>query len=402
MDFNSNLFNEIIKEAKTGITNSNSYFPLFFDTKEMRYAKLNVLTTIEKHYPNLYEPTVIILDRKKLDETLVEYVKKASDFYEDDMDLANHPTPIKYLFYHTLSNTLLSEFDDIRSVFTRQMEFMKNERLADYMTPKNVGYIDLLCGNLIIGVAKEKASCTSPLSIHISLERVINDKVYYYDFPCVRYGIVGSIAYIFDVQRVEERKMKESYVKEKEYIAELESYQLSVKNLLKKAIKTKEIHDEEVIALLCSLVVMNERGIRDIIVPTVLLNRYNGLQISCYQNIAKLNKTYEEASMKGETIILDGILAKISVLKHTLQTQETLLEERNTSLIKHFSYLEEVCSDYKIFDYPMSKDTSLHFNIIPNGATCKNTLLNDIITCIHSYEEKERSIKEALHEKDKS
>ena len=399
MNYNGNTFDEIIKEAKTGITNSNAYLPLLFDTKEMRYAKLNVVTTIEKHYPNLYEPTMIILDRKKLDETLLEYIKKSFVFYEHDMELAEAKNPIKSLFYHTLANTLLSEFDDIRSLFTRQIEFMKNERLADYMVPKNVGYVDLLCGNLVIGIAKENASSTSPLSIHISIERIINDKLYYYDFPCVRYGIVGSVAYIFDIQKVEERKMKEDYVKDKEYIAEVESYQLSVKNILKKAIKTKEIHDEEVIALLCSLVLMNERGIRDIIVPTVLVNRYNGLQICCYQNIALLNKAYEEASIKGETVILDGILAKISVLKHTVQTQEELLEERSISLIKNFTYLEEMCSDYKIFDYPMTKDTCLHFNIIPNGGTCKNALLKDVMNCIHFYEERERSLK-ASHSQD--
>lgn len=399
MEKDLSVFEEIINEAKGCESTTQKCLPLLFDTKEMRYTKLVPLTILEKHYPNIYEPTVIIRDRKKFNTTFLEYLKIATDFYENDLSLSSNRNPLKYLIYNTLYKALPSDFDDIRNLFQREINYIKNVRLNDYLNPKNIGYSNLLCGNLIIGLAKEDADSVSPLSIHISLERVINNKLYYYDFPCVRYGISGSTAYIYEIEKVCERSINADYFKSKEYLSELENYQLSVKKLINKAIKTNEIVAEEAIALTCAITLLEERGIKDILVPTVFINRYNSLEISAHQTMAKLNNVLEEASVKGANEIAKNALGKMSILKHTLNSHEQLVEEKNTHLIKNFKYLEDIFSNYKIYDLPMQKDTYMHFNIIPNGNVCQNKLLKDLHTLIHDYEEKMREIKDEIHEK---
>ena len=388
-------FGEIINEAQTAITASNKYLPLLFNTREMRYAKYFPVTRVGCRYPNVFEPTITILDKKKFDEKLIEYVTLATDFYEHDKNLDEDTNPIKYLLYHTLSYTLLNEFDDIKRLFEREIEFIQNERLKDYEQTKNIGYIDTLCGNLVIGISKENVSSSTPWSIHVSLERVINNKLYYYDFPCVRFGISKSVAYIFDIEKVKERENREKYAQDKEYIKELESYQTSIKNLLNTAIKTKEIDNLEVISLTTVISLLRERGIKEILVPTVYLNRSNGLEVNCYQNIVKLNKVFEEAQIKKEPKILEETLAKISTIKHSLHSHKKISEQKNIRLIKSFKYLEEIFSDYKVFNLPMQKDTNMYFSIIPNGSTCKNKLLEEIDHCINIYEDMQRKLKDA-------
>ena len=46
--------------------------------------------------------------------------------------------------------------------------------------------------------------------------------------------------------------------------------------------------------------------------------------------------------------------------------------------VKNFKYLEELFSDYRIDDYPMEKDTLLHFSITKNGGKINSRLLEDI------------------------
>lgn len=388
------ILDEIIREATTGMSNNSAYLPLLFNTKEMRYTKLIDLGIIEKHYPNLFEPTLIILDNKKFELALKEYIDKALSFYENDINLKKDKEPIKYLLYNTFSNILLSDFDDAKTYIDRITSYIGNERLNDYCIPNNIGYIDTLCGTLIIGVSKCNSSSLTPFSIQISIERVINNKIYYYDFPCVKYGIFKSTAYIYSVERVNERDLIEDLAKDEEYKKELKDYQETIKELLKKLIKTSEIDFEKIVSLTCAIALLSERGIDKIEVPTVLINRYNGIEISCYQNLSRLNKIYNEALEKNKTDILEETIAKIAAIKKTLKDHPLIVEKKNTQLIKNFKYLEEIFSDYKIYDYPMQQDTNLHFHVIPNGHECSSKILEELDEAIRNYESLGRSLKD--------
>lgn len=385
------IFNEIIKEASTGDGESiDNYLPLLFQTYEMNYTKLINKSSGFKNYPNIFVPNLIIIDRKKFDNTLSEFIKSASEYYENDANYYNSKSPIKYLLYNTLHNTLLNEFDDIRTLFLRYLNFFKIDRVKDFLKPKNIGYSKILCGNIVIGIAKERVDSSSPMSFHISIERIINNKLYYYDFPCVRYGISKDTAYIFEIENVEERKTDHN---DKIYQQELEKYQKSIDNLLIKAIKTKEINYQSIFVLSALITLLNKRGIKEIIVPTVNLNKYNGMQISYYESLRQLNAIYEEATMKEDTKILELTLGKISFIKEKLKNHPLALEMKNITLIKNFKFIEEVFSDYKIYDYPMQKDTNLHFYVIDNSNRCSNKLLEELTSIIINNENNNNLLK---------
>lgn len=393
MDRNISVLDDIINEAKRGENLNGSYLPLLFNTYEVQYAKLTPIAEIDRFYPSLFEPDLIILNRNKLNEIIYSYLEIALPFYNNETEEKKVQNPTKFILYNRLSNMLVNDFDDLSIFFKRENEFITNSRLKDFENGRDLGYVESLCGNLIIAIAKEKVISTTPYSIQISIERKINGKLYYYDFPCVKAGIYDGIGFIYEVMEIEERVIKKELAKDLEYLAELESYQISIKNLLKKGIKTNEINYNEIISLLVVTNILFERGINNFVVPTIFLNKYNGLEISCYKNIAKYTKIYDEALAKKETFVMDESISKIATLKKMLNEHEKIIDEKNTKLVKNFKYLEELFSDYRIDDYPMEKDTLLHFSITKNGGKINSRLLEDITDTIHNFFETERKSK---------
>lgn len=393
MDRNFNILDEIINEAKNGEVLNGNYLPLLFNTYEKQDAKLIPIALIERFYPNIFEPTLIIKNRNNLIDIIYKYLENAFIFYENEVKHQKIQNPPKFILYNRLSNMLLSDFDDLSLFFERENNFLINGRLKDFEQRKDLGYIDSLCGNLIVVTAKENIVSTTPFSIQISIERNINGKLYYYDFPCIKASISNGIGYIYEIAELEERTIKKELINDLEYLAELESYQISIKSLLKKGIKTNEINCNEIISLLVTTTIMYERGINLFIVPTIFINKYNGLEISCYKSIAKNTKIYDEAILKKDTNIIDDSISKIATLKKMLNEHEKIIDEKNTKLVKNFKYLEEIFSDYKITDLPMKKDTSLHFSITKNGNKVNNRLLEDILDTIHKYFKAERKDK---------
>ena len=74
---------------------------------------------------------------------------------------------------------------------------------------------------------------------------------------------------------------------------------------------------------------------------------------------------YTRISPRKVQIVLDLIRNQpveyaMATLKHTLDNHNKIVEENNTKNIKNFKYLEEIFSDFKIYDFPMQKDTNLH------------------------------------------
>lgn len=397
MDRNISVLDEIINEAKNGEVLTGNYLPLLFNTYEKKDSKLMPIALIERFYPNIFEPNLVIINRNKLNEIIFKYLESALIFYGNEINQKKVQNPQKFILYNRLSNMLLSDFDDLTLFFEREIIFLNNGRLKDFEQRKDLGYIDSLCGNLIVVISKENITSTTPYSIQVSIERNINGKSYYYDFPCVKASIYDGKGFVFEVIETEERAIKKELTNDLEYLAELESYQISIKNLLRKGIKTNEINYNEIISLLIATSIMHERGINEFIVPTIFINKYNGLEISCYKSIAKNTKIYDEAIAKNEQFKVDEAITKIATLKKMLNEHEKIIDEKNTKLVKNFKYLEEIFSDYKITDLPMKKDTSLHFSIVKNGKKISNRLLEDIIDTIHSYFEKER--KEKIIEK---
>lgn len=390
MDRSISVLDEITNEAKRGEVLNGSYLPLLFNTYEVVDNKLLEVSKIDHFYPNIFEPNLIILNRNNLNEIIYNYLEKALPFYEEEIKYKKVQNPSKFVLYNRLSNMLIKDFDDLALFFKRELEFINNERLKDFEKGKNLGYVDALCGNLVIVISKENISSSTPYSIQISVEREINGKLYYYDFPCVKLGIYKETCFIYEVMDIEERIIKKKYADDLEYIAELESYQISIKNLLRKGIKTNEIDYNKIISLVVATNVIHIRGINDFIIPTIFLNKYNGLEISCYKSIAKNTKIYEEAVAKKESFIIDESISKIATLKKMLNEHEKLIDDENTNLVKSIKFLEELVSDYKINDYPMKKDTSLHFSITKNGGKVNNRLLSDIIDTINAFKEIEK------------
>lgn len=372
------FYNELIEEASMGNILCGFYMPILFETTEMRYTKLNPLTRASINVPNIMIPTVVIRDKNKLDNSIMQYNNLAKEFYKDDIKLNSTNEPEKYIITSLLSNALLNDFDDINKLFLRQIEYIKNVRLNDFYQTKDFGYNKTLCGNIIAKLAKEPLSVETPTSFNSSIEIMINNKLFFYDLPCIRVGITSNEAIIYSVQKVKDRELPSYLRNDKDYLIELKNYQDAVEKVIISSMKTTDVDANVTLAMIILLSVLELRDIKKIIVPSILLNRYNSLEISCRHNMDKLNNTYEEAVIKNQGAIAEDSLNKISNIKKTLDTHEYTHNLRNEKMIKIFKYLDYIFSDYNIYGLPMQQDTSLNFYITDNKHDCKIKFLNEL------------------------
>lgn len=194
------FYNSIIPEASNGSIDCFMYYHICFNTSiEGELIKGNNPYYIDA-------PVLEIRDKKAFNDLLTEYVELALDFYDDsyfyDEVLSgeyrtdeNKLCKEKVLMTLLWSNATVEDFQNPCSFLIRQKNYLEKDILTD---TENVGYSEILGGNIVTKVAKtRKISWESPFAFRSAITNGEDA----YDLPAVRFGIQDDVIYIYSIHQ---------------------------------------------------------------------------------------------------------------------------------------------------------------------------------------------------------
>ena len=264
------FYEHIIKEAKLGRINCYSYFNLAFSTniEDKEYYNCD----IKDKYPGVIIPTLYIKNKSEFDTLLIEYVRKANEFYKnEDMLLTidelnedekeNMISREKFIICSLFANLTTDDFNNINE-FLRNRISMFDNRVINSEEFISLGYVSSLDGELMIRERKDRIFNETPYVIesYIHSDNYNSD----YELPNLRVGLFDDKAMIYAIQM----NSKSNYECSDEY------YEL-VKNTIKRTNVTTSFF---IAGLVASGLLRN----REILVTPFLIERWNAKRISIY------------------------------------------------------------------------------------------------------------------------
>ena len=336
------FYNHIVKEAMTGRIECFLYFNMPFSTY--------IYETNEKyncHFEGSEElliPTLIIKNKKEFNKYLIEYTNLALKFYSDN----NFPEEIidnqsynlenfyreKMILTTLWSNATVEDFGNPIEFLKKRISFLQNDTLN-----LNLGYIDILEGDLELNISKDIILNETPLQIEISLK---NDNNEIYNFPKIKFGTYNNTAYIFAIQNKEQET--NSYIKKvnrKLYKVNEGFFDNSEDENL------KDITPSFLVALNITLNYLKSIGITNVLVPNVLIARWNAKSMAIKKRAQVKHLTEQEVQVE-------------------LNKQNQIWVNINDKLNRTFRRLAYHNNGIKIVSNPFDVDSYLHLNISNN------------------------------------
>lgn len=373
------FYKEIIPEAATGYIDCDFFIPICFGTKELYNNEL-VDVTVARDFNNAMTPTLLIKDRDLLNSSIEKYVFLARNFYAGDLRLDDVSNKEKYIIACLLSNTLVTDFNDITSLFDRHSNFLMDNSFEKFYSPQNIGYSEKLKANIIVSVDKQSIVEETPYGMNIHLEDDESNVVY--DFPTIRFGISDDVAYIYAVQkssRVENKKIERILRKTGEGFDEQNSERdpvTSPENLY-------SVSPWALVALSIAIpIIKNSAEVDSFVAPYFLINRWNAVEISNEILKEKYKDRKDTPSIKK---LLDGKDEQVS--NHD-NNQRNITDK----FIRNFRRLEHHFDNINIDSFQLEMDSCLHF-LVSSECQCNNSLLGDVYTLADSFSKKDLSKK---------
>lgn len=345
------FYNQIIKEACSGRINCFLYFNMPFSTY---IYETNELYSCEFPKSNeLLIPTLIIKNKKEFDKLLIEYTNLALNFYND----SNYPEEIlndkmynedkickeKVILSTLWSNATVDDFKNPIEFLHQRISFIKNT-----LPSNNYGYIDSLEGNLNISITPDNILNETPYQMEISLQN--EDSIY--NFPKIKVGIHRNKAYIYAIQNKEQEN--NTYVKKtnrKLYKVNENFYDAYEEDNM------KDITPSFLVAANICIAYLNSIGINEILVPNVLIERWNAKSMAIMIKAKHKNLTLKE-------------------IQNELDKQNMIWVNINEKLIRTFRRLVYHHEGLNITSEPFLIDSYLHLKN-DDILRCNNTLLLD-------------------------
>lgn len=327
------FYNQILKEATTGNIDCFFNFNMPFNTY--------IFETNEKYKCNfkgqdeLLIPTLIIKNKAEFDKKLIEYVSLASLFYPDinfPDDSNNYRE--KMILTTLWSNATVEDFKDPIEFLKKRISFLQNDTLN-----LNLGYIDILEGDLELNITKDTILNETPLQIELSLKNENNE---IYNFPKIKFGIYNNEAYIYAIQNKEQEA--NSYIKKvnrKLYKVNEGFFDNSEDENL------KDITPSFLVALNIALNYLKSVGITNVLVPNVLITRWNAKSMAIKKRAQAKQLTEKE-------------------LQEELNKQNQIWVNINDKLNRTFRRLTYHNNGIKIISNPFDLDSYLHLDISSN------------------------------------
>ena len=351
------FYGNIINEARNGDIDSFFHFNILFRTE---IVEKNITVDTEKDFNDLLVPTLRITNKEEFDRLLIEYVTLAKDFYSDD----NYPSEIlnnkmydeekrickeKMIIASMFSNFSIEDFNNPCKYLKRRIDFFKNTCEKDI----DIGYSSILKGELSAKIEKDKIynECPYQFSISAKDEQDIN-----YIFPSIKFGLSEDKVYIYAIQNEKDKDNSKRINRALYKIGE--GFDSSQDNFdIYGSGNLKDVTSSFLVALNIFTAYMYSLGINKIVVPSVLIERWNAKELA--------NKK------KLEFGITDQEKYKEKEEEHE-EIQSNLTEK----LLRTFLRLKSHYNDINILNYPMEEDSYLHLEV-ENMDNCNNSLLDE-------------------------
>lgn len=359
------FYDEIINEASTGRVDCFFMMNLLFST----YLKEeNKTIEAKKDDDGRYLiPTLVIKNKESFNKLLTEYLTLArtkydlTKYYEalEFSDIKNHEQVINKLILTTLwANATYDDFSDSEEFLRKQISFLKDNTFSEYNEPIIIGYSEMLGGYVEIENISEPILNETPNSLKISLvEPETNEK---YTFPLVRYGIKDGKCYIYAVQKNKKFDKDNNFKKKVNRKLFKIGENFDTKNDTYENYKEgnlKDVSASFVVASNIALGLLSSKGINDIVVPSILIERWNAKE----KNIIVRSGREENKEEYIETNKDEHNEIQRNLTEKLLRTFLRIISHNNT---------------FEVMSYPFDIDSSLHIRTSPE-LDCNNSLLNE-------------------------
>lgn len=359
------FYDEIINEASTGRVDCFFMMNLLFSTYLKEENK-----TIEgkKDDDGRYLiPTLVIKNKENFNKLLTEYLALAKTKYDltkyyealefDDIENPEHI--INKLILTTLwANATYDDFNWSEEFLRKQILFLKDNTFSEYNEPTIIGYSEMLGGYLEIENIPEPILNETPTSLKISLiEPETNER---YTFPLVRYGIKDDKCYIYAVQKNKKFDVDNNFKKKVNRRLFKIGENFDTKNDTYENYKEGNLKDVSASFVVASNIVLgllSSKGINDIVVPSILIERWNAKE----KNIVLRSKKEEKPKEYIETNKDEHNGIQSNLTEKLLRTFLRIVSHNNT---------------FEVIAYPFDIDSSLHIRTC-SELDCNNSLLNE-------------------------
>ena len=359
------FYDEIINEASTGRVDCFFMMNLLFSTY---IREENKTIEAKKNDDGRYLiPRLVIKNKDNFNKLLTEYLALARkkydlSIYQDELtfaDVENYEQVINKIILTTLwANATYDDFSESEEFLRKQIAFLKDETFSEYEEPTIIGYSETLGGYVEVENIQETILNETPNSLKISvIEPETNER---YTFPLVRYGIEDNKCYIYAVQKNkrydEENKFKKKVNRRLFQIGEKfdtknDTYENYGEGNL------KDVSASFVVASNIALGLLASKGITDIVVPSILIERWNAKETGIIVKSKREENSQEYIDSNKE--------------EHN-KIQNNLTEK----LLRTFLRIVSHNKTFNVTAYPFDIDSSLHIKT-SEELDCNNTLLNE-------------------------
>lgn len=355
MDILGIFYNNIVPEAMNGRVNCLSYYNMAFSTKivdENKRYSCNI------NDDSVLIPTLMIKNKKEFDNLLIEYVNLALEFYDDsnfDEEIINNKLydkefgicKEKVILSLLFANATLEDFNNPVEFLKKRIDFIYN----DLSSSHDFGYLEILKGNLSLTIDKDIINNETPYQMIIKIKSRNGEE---FIFPKIKFGISRDTVYIYAIQN----KMNEenNFSKKINRILYKVGEGYNDTNELDDIENLKDITASFLVSLNIGISYLYNVGYNKIIVPSILVERWNAKRISNLLKI-KCKKLDDENSQKLNN------------------EQEYLQLNLTNKLIRTFLRLGCHYNNIDVLSFPFELDSCLHINITDSEMLCNNTLL---------------------------
>ena len=359
------FYDEIINEASTGRVDCFFMMNLLFSTY---IREENKTIEAKKNDDGRYLiPRLVIKNKDNFNKLLTEYLALARkkydlSIYQDELtfaDVENYEQVINKIILTTLwANATYDDFSESEEFLRKQIAFLKDETFSEYEEPTIIGYSETLGGYVEVENIQETILNETPNSLKISvIEPETNER---YTFPLVRYGIEDNKCYIYAVQKNkrydEENKFKKKVNRRLFQIGEnFDTKNDTYENYGEGNLK--DVSASFVVASNIALGLLASKGITDVVVPSILIERWNAKETGIIVKSKREENSQEYIDSNKE--------------EHN-KIQNNLTEK----LLRTFLRIVSHNKTFNVTAYPFDIDSSLHMRTSPE-LDCNNSLLNE-------------------------
>lgn len=348
------FYKHIIREAQTGRIDCLDYYNIAFETDIMgkKYSYLG-------DSDELIIPTLRINDKEEFDRLLNEYVMVAKEFYgidsfSDDVKMINWQSDEsgrwieKTIMTLLWANATIEDFNDPVNFLKRRIEFMRE----DYCDSQVLGYSLVMEAWVEIEIAKDKITNEGPYQFIVRLRNDMGEVV---EMPQVKFGCLNDSLYVYAIQngknKTDSKFMKQInrklYKVGMGYIGNDDGDE----NL-------KDITASFLYVLSIAIAYFKNLEIDNIIVPSILIERWNNKRIANRMKMKRGKITSDEYNEKEEY-------------------QDYLQSNLTNKLIRTFLRLGCHFNNIDVKSFPFEEDSCLRMKINDVAVQGNNYLLMD-------------------------